>query len=416
MSGLEPPVPIPNTEVKRTSAEDSCRASGRENRSRPEDLRAKSRKAGQEKVGNDPVTLQKATTMADLLAKSGLKIRSFSIGEKVRAKVLETGNDVVLFDIGGKTEGILKDSFFDESKKFASNLTVGESVTVTVVIPENSDGQTVVSLRDTAANDVWDRLIQAKKDTKKVTVAIKGVSESGVTAEIDGITGFIPMSQMSKKLISNLDSLAGQRVEVLVVEIDQRKNRLVFSERRVSEAAEIKAIDDVLAKITKGNEIYEGKVITLTKFGAFVEIKVQGVKSQVALEGLVHVSEISWEKTKDPKDVLAVGDTVKVKVLESKEGKLSLSIKQAQDDPWKTIADKYKADSKIKGKVTRKTDFGAFVGLEPGVEGLIHLTKIPPGTKMDIGQEINCYVEEVDPRDRRISLGMVLTSKPIGYK
>jgi len=221
---------------------------------------------------------------------------------------------------------------------------------------------------------------------------------------------------MSKKLISNLDSLAGQRVEVLVVEIDQRKNRLVFSERRVSEAAEIKAIDDVLAKITKGNEIYEGKVITLTKFGAFVEIKVQGVKSQVALEGLVHVSEISWEKTKDPKDVLAVGDTVKVKVLESKEGKLSLSIKQAQDDPWKTIADKYKADSKIKGKVTRKTDFGAFVGLEPGVEGLIHLTKIPPGTKMDIGQEINCYVEEVDPRDRRISLGMVLTSKPIGYK
>jgi len=358
------------------------------------------------------VTPKKSITMADLLAKSTQKIKSFSIGEKVRAKVIEVGGNYALFDIGGKTEGVLKDSFFEESKKFVGSIKEGDAITVTVVIPENSDGQTVVSLRDTAANDAWDKLNQAKADAKKISVVVRGVSESGITAETNSITGFIPMSQISKKLLSQLDSLVGKRLEVLIVEVDQRKNRLVISERGVSEADEIKKIDEVLEKISNGDKVYDGKVITLTKFGAFVEITALGV----SMEGLVHVSEISWEKTRDPKDVLAVGDKVKVKVLDAKNGKLSLSIKQALEDPWSKITDKYRPEAKIKGKVTKKTDFGVFVQLEPGVEGLIHLTKIPPNTKIDIGQEVNCYIEGVDEGERRISLGIVLTTKPIGYK
>ena len=391
--------------MKQTSAEDSCGATHRENRSRPGDLRAKERR-------KDLVTPKKSITMADLLAKSTQKIKSFSIGEKVRAKVIEVGGNYALFDIGGKTEGVLKDSFFEESKKFVGSIKEGDAITVTVVIPENSDGQTVVSLRDTAANDAWDKLNQAKADAKKISVVVRGVSESGITAETNSITGFIPMSQISKKLLSQLDSLVGKRLEVLIVEVDQRKNRLVISERGVSEADEIKKIDEVLEKISNGDKVYDGKVITLTKFGAFVEITALGV----SMEGLVHVSEISWEKTRDPKDVLAVGDKVKVKVLDAKNGKLSLSIKQALEDPWSKITDKYRPEAKIKGKVTKKTDFGVFVQLEPGVEGLIHLTKIPPNTKIDIGQEVNCYIEGVDEGERRISLGIVLTTKPIGYK
>jgi len=369
------------------------------------------------------VTSNKNITMADLLKRSGKKIKSFTIGEKVMAKVVELGRSVALFDIGGKAEGILKDSFYEESKKFVSTLKPGDEVLVTVVIPETNDGQIVVSLRDTAANDAWQKLDQAKKTNTKITVTVKGITDSGLTAETESITGFIPMSQVGKKVLGDLDSFVGKRLDVKVVEVDQNKNRLVLSERQVSEADDIKKMDSILEKITHEDGVFEGEVVTLTKFGAFVEIKVKSGKSVVPVEGLVHISEISWEKTRDPKEVLDVGQKVKVRILGSQNlpagrqvGKLALSMRQAMDDPWKEIDKKYKSDAKVKGKIVKKTDFGVFVQLEPGVEGLVHLTKIPPGTKMELGQDVNCYIEEVDPLERRISLGIVLTSKPIGYK
>jgi len=142
---------------------------------------------------------------------------------------------------------------------------------------------------------------------------------------------------------------------------------------------------------------------------------IRGIDDQLVF-GDAHGQQFSDPLPGNRVEVLAVGDKVKVKVLDAKNGKLSLSIKQALEDPWSKITDKYRPEAKIKGKVTKKTDFGVFVQLEPGVEGLIHLTKIPPNTKIDIGQEVNCYIEGVDEGERRISLGIVLTTKPIGYK
>ena len=136
----------------------------------------------------------------------------------------------------------------------------------------------------------------------------------------------------------------------------------------------------------------------------------------IQLEGLVHVSELSWGKVSHPLDLVSVGDKVKVAVIGTKDGKLALSIKQATKDPWTSVSEKYKKDTKTKGKITKQSDFGVFVQLEPGIEGLIHITKIPPGKKLEVGSEIDCYVEEVDSKNKKISLGLVLTSIPVGYK
>ena len=134
------------------------------------------------------------------------------------------------------------------------------------------------------------------------------------------------------------------------------------------------------------------------------------------IEGLVHVSEFSWGKIEKPSDVVSEGKEVVVKVIDIADGKLSLSFKQAQKDPWEEVEKKYKKEAKVKGKVIRRSDFGIFVELEPGVEGLIHMTKIPPGEKFEEGQEVNVYLEEIDGKKRKISLGLILTRKPIGYK
>jgi ribosomal protein S1 len=178
----------------------------------------------------------------------------------------------------------------------------------------------------------------------------------------------------------------------------------------------LKEVRAAFEKINEG-EIYEGIVTVVAGFGCFVRIEVPVSKGErVGVEGLVHISELSWGKVDRVDDIAREGDKVSVKVVGKREDRLALSIKQAKGDPWRDAAKKYKKDDKVKGKVVRVSDFGVFVELEEGIEGLIHITKIPPGQKLEIGKEVNVYVEEIDPEVRKLSLGLVLTTKPLGYK
>ena len=170
-----------------------------------------------------------------------------------------------------------------------------------------------------------------------------------------------------------------------------------------------------MKKIKEG-DIYEGVVTTVANFGCFVKFETGKGKEKAALEGLVHVSEMSFSRVANPHDFVKTGDKVKVKVLASRDGKLALSMKQAGSDPWNEVENKYKVDQKVTGRVVRISDFGAFIELEPGVEGLIHITKIPPAHKINVGDEVKCEIEEVNVKDKRIALGLVLTSVPVGYK
>jgi small subunit ribosomal protein S1 len=199
------------------------------------------------------------------------------------------------------------------------------------------------------------------------------------------------------------------------MEVDKLNKKVVLSEKEVSEAGNIALIKEALKTIKEG-EIYDGVVTTVAPFGAFVKIEIPVKKEKAEVEGLVHVSELSFSRVNLPSDVIHEGDRVQVKVLAAHEGKLALSVKGAKKDPWEGVDAKYKSEDKVMGKVVRISDFGAFIELEPGVEGLIHITQIPPSLKLQVGSEVKCTVEEVNMKDKRIALGLVLTTAPVGYK
>jgi len=351
-------------------------------------------------------------TMAELLASAAIPIKALSTGQKVKGVVIAKSSKSLILDIGGKSEGVVAEKAFVEAKDFIKTLKIGDKVTATVIIPETKDGVALLSLRQAALDSSWERLERAKEKGEPVAVFGKGVNPSGVTVDVDGLTGFIPGSQLGKETNKNPENLVGRYFKAILLEVEKITNKIILSEKEVSEAEDIKEAKKILEKIKVG-DVYEGKVTTVANFGCFVKLNLPG---KIPIEGLVHISELSWGKVGTPSEVISEGDKVKVKVIGIKDGRLSLSVKAAQKNPWENVEKKYKIDSNIKGKVSRVSDFGVFIEIEPGVEGLVHITNIPPGQKLSPGQEVDCYVQEIDTKNKKISLGLVLTSKPVGYK
>jgi ribosomal protein S1 len=354
-------------------------------------------------------------TMDELLDMYGGEVHGFSVGDKVEGEILSIESNRVVLDIGAKSEGIVAEKAFDEAKEYINQINEGDKVKVVVLVPETREGNTIVSLRHAAWDWAWDKLKDAKKKGEEVVVRGESTRSAGVMVEAFGLSGFIPMSQLSKHASKNPKDLIGKHFKVKVIELDRDNNKIVFSERAVSEAEDIELAQKAMEKVKEG-ESYKGEVTTITDFGCFVKISVKVDKEEVSLEGLVHISELAWEKVEKTKDVVSEGDKVKVIVINKGDGKLGFSMKQAQDDPWEKVEKSYKKDSKTKGKVVKVNDYGAFVEVEPGVEGLIHITKIPPGKRLEKGDEVKVYIEDVDKKNRRLSLGLVLTEKPVGYK
>lgn len=360
-------------------------------------------------------TSKGATTMAELLARAKNKIQKFTKGQRVDAVVLSKSATNVIFDVGGKSEGIVKEKGYTDAKELIEGLKAGDRVLVTILVPETRDGITILGLKDAMKDTSWIKLAKAKETGEEVPVLGKGVSAPGFVVDVYGIEGFIPTSQLGREVANNPQILVGKYFKAKVMEIDKMNNKVVLSEKEISEAGDIALTKEAQKQIKEG-EIYEGVVTTVATFGAFVKIEVP-VKSKVAgVEGLVHVSELSFSRVNLPSDVIKVGDKVQVKVLAAHEGKLALSMKQALKDPWEGIEAKFKSEDKVTGKIVRASDFGYFVELLPGVEGLIHITQVPPSVKLTVGNDVKCTIEEVNKKDKRIALGLVLTSIPVGYK
>lgn len=357
----------------------------------------------------------KVLTMADLLASSSVQIKGVFKLQKLDAKFIEINENCAFFDIGGKALGKLSGDDYDEVRDYVKTLKKGDSVRALVLDPEDREGHVRLSLRHSAADSVWQRLNEALTTETPVRVITKAVSDRGITVELFGIIGFIPSSQIGKELLEKKEGLIGQPFRAIVTDLDKSRNKVLLSERAVSEASDIK-LEQKALKAIKIGEIYKGIVTQITSFGAFVELSITVEKDTIPVEGLVHVSEISYKNISDASDVLSEGDTVSVKALDIHDGKLSLSIKQTQSNPWNEAIKKYTVDSKHAGKVVKTSSFGVFVELEPGIEGLIHMTKIPPTMQLKKGAEVNVYVEEVDEKEKRIALGIVLTQKPVGYR
>lgn len=355
-------------------------------------------------------------TMEELLASAETPIQSLSRGQKIKGKIVSISKKNVVVDIGGKSEGLVAERAFQEAKGFVKTLKEGDEIIATVLIPETPDGFAILSFRQAALNTAWKKIEDAQKSATPLNVLAKSAIQAGMTVDVVGLPGFIPTSQLGREVSKNPQALIGTRFKALVIDTDRYENKIVLSERGVSEADEIKLAKKAL-KMVDEKKIYTGKVTKIYAFGCFVQIQVEIKKGKkVPVEGLVHVSELSWEKVSDSKEIVTEGEKVKVKIIGKKDDKLSLSMKQAKKDPWESAVKKYKKDKKLKGKVVRLSDYGVFVQLEPGVEGLIHMTKIPPATKLEEGKQVDVYVERIDSEARKLSLGLVLTTKPIGYK
>jgi ribosomal protein S1 len=353
------------------------------------------------------------TTMEELLALSGYELSVPKKGETIKGLVTGVTRKMVMVDIGAKTEGIVADREYDYAREYIETLKVGDEIDVYVASEENERGQILLSLKRAMFDKLWNMLEDYLKNETEVQVKTVELNRGGMIVRWQGLRGFVPSSQFGASYQGNLQGLVGKTINVKPIEVDREKNRLIFSEKHVSEAAEMAERENVLKHVKVG-DTFDGKVTGVLSFGAFVAVTVD----KVTVEGLVHISEISWEKVDDIHKYLKVGDSVKVRVLGVEEGtgKLNLSIKQLQTDPWSLVAQKYAAGTTVKGTVSRTAPFGVFINFEPGVDGLIHVSRVGSFGELKEGEPIEVLVENVDPEHRRMSLGPVLTEVPVGYK
>ncbi|MFH0942600.1 MAG: S1 RNA-binding domain-containing protein [Candidatus Beckwithbacteria bacterium] len=352
-------------------------------------------------------------TMEELLKVTGYELKGLTKGQLVEGIVTDLTKKMILIDIGAKTEGVVVDKEYEAAKEMLADLKVGDTVQAYVGSPENERGQILLSLRQAVMDKRWELFDELLKTGNTIEVHGLEVNKGGIIVKARGVRGFVPSSQFGREYLGRLNELQTRSFVVKVIEVDREKNRLIFSEKAVSEKAALAHQAEAIKQVKIGDTL-DGVVSGIMPFGVFVRVNLK----DLFLEGLVHISEISWEKVENPGTHFKTGDKIKVKVigLDEKSSRLNLSVKQLSDDPWKKMADKYPEGSKVSGKITRLATFGAFVNLEPGVDGLIHISKIPADKELKPGLKLDCFVENVDVDHRRMSLSLALISKPVGYK
>lgn len=356
-------------------------------------------------------------TMEELIAATGYTIKGIKKGDVVTGTVTRVAPREIAVDIGSKTDGVVIDRELEVYKETLMHLKPGDSVTAQIIVAENDRGQAVLSLRKNIFEKRWNELAEFQKNGTPVEVTLKETVRGGMLVDCGGLRGYIPQSQFDLSLVKQLDKVVGRKIQTKVVEVDQATNRLIFSQRSLSEEANLEKQKKVLENVTVGDTV-EAKITGVVPFGAFAKFNVVVESETHEVEGLIHISEIAWEKVEDPGQYMKIGDVIKVKVagIEASSGKLTLSIKQLLPDPWEHVLDMFEKDSQVKGKVSRVSPYGIFVTLSPGVDGLIHISKISPGAEPKPGDEITVTIEDIQPDKRKISLSMTLTEKPIGYR
>ncbi|KKU85959.1 MAG: 30S ribosomal protein S1 [Candidatus Gottesmanbacteria bacterium GW2011_GWA2_47_9] len=356
-------------------------------------------------------------TMEELLSMTGYNLKGVKKGDIVEGKIGRVSPREITIDIGGKTEGVVIDRELETYKDALLALKPGDAVVAQVIVAENDRGQAVLSLRRSIFEKRWSDLAEKQKSGQPIEVILKEPVRGGMLADYGGLRGYIPQSQLDSATMKQTDKASGRKVSVKVVEVDRESNRLVFSQRQVAEGEALAKQKEVLDALTIGESV--AAIITgVVPFGAFAKLKVTKDETEHEIEGLIHISEIAWEKVDDPGQYLKVGDSLKVKVVgvDKETGKLTLSLKQLLPDPWEHVLDMFEKDTTVKGTVARVSPYGIFVTLSPGIEGLIHISKITPGAEPKVGEEISCLVEDIKGDARKISLSMALTEKPIGYR
>lgn len=350
-------------------------------------------------------------TMEDLLKSQATEFVGLKKGKEIKGKITAIKNKAIFIDIGGKTDAMVMGKEFEFVKDYVADLKVGDEIEVQVKQPENDKGQILVSIRGAASGYGWNYFSEKEKNGGEVSVFAKELNRGGaVVIAPFGFFGFIPGSQIGSKYEGDPEKMMGKKIKAKVLEVDQAKNRLVFSERLVSEPGKVGEEVGAIENLKVGDE-FEAEVMRVEPFGIFVRVVLVSGEMRLNLEGLVHISEISWEKVDNVVNMFKAKDKIKVKLINKDEGRLQFSLKRMSGDPWEKIEEKYPKEKELEGIVVRIANFGALVRLEAGVEGLIHISKLTQGVNFKEGDKVDVYIESVDVAKRKISLGMVETGK-----
>src|SRR5688572_8688005 len=339
-----------------------------------------------------------------LLDMYDVSFKNFAEGEVVKGIVLQVSDSEVIVDVGYKSEGIIPvDEFRDENGQIT--IKAGDTVDVLLEKTEDKEGYVVLSKEKAEKMKVWDEVERAYQERRVVTGRVIERVKGGLAVDI-GVRAFLPGSQVDVRPVRNLDSLKGQELRMRVIKVNKKRGNIVLSRKAVLEEENAERKRDTLDTLEEG-KILMGTVKNITDYGAFVDLG--------GIDGLLHITDMSWGRINHPSEVLNVGDEIKVQVLkfDRESERVSLGYKQLKIDPWTTATIRYPAGARVKGKVVSLTDYGAFVELEQGVEGLIHVSEMSwskkvkhPSKILTVGQDVECVVLGIDQEAHRISLGL----------
>lgn len=346
-------------------------------------------------------------TMDDLLANEDSSVKHIVQGEVITGSVLSVRKHEVLVDLGPHGIGLVP----RREVGFSRALSEGDEVTASIVEPELENGQVLLSLRKAAKDKGWDELAAKMESGEIIEVSPYDANRGGLLVEYEGVRGFLPVSQLSAEhyprvgssdkdeILQRLNSLISQSLQVRILDCDRKANKLIFSEKE--------AIKEGLAarfeKLAVGDKV-QGVVTGVVDYGVFVNVE--------GIEGLVHISEISWERVNNPSDYVKVGQNIDAKIIAIDKDRLSLSMKQLSEDPWLSEVDQFKAGDKVEGTVTRITPFGAFVQISAAVEALVHISELGEGDSVDpekvftLNERKEFVVLDIEKENRKISLGL----------
>lgn len=343
--------------------------------------------------------------MDELLAEAGDSVKQAVVGDTITGKVLSVKKHEILIDLGAQGVGLVP----RKEASFARNLEVGTEVTASVIDTEMDDGYVLLSLRKAVKDKGWDEIAAKLEEEEVVEITPFDANRGGLLAEYEGIRGFLPVSQLSAEhyprvgsadkdeILQRLNSLVGKAIKVRILDANKKDNKLIFSEKEAVKDG----LAERFAELSVG-DVVKGIVTGVVDFGVFVNVD--------GIEGLIHISEISWERVNNPADYVKVGETVEAKIIAIDKERLSLSMKQLVEDPWLSEVENLKKGAKVEGTVTRITPFGAFVQISPAVEALVHVSELGEGNDVDpekiftLNERKEFKVLDIDREGRKISL------------
>ncbi|MDQ3158864.1 MAG: S1 RNA-binding domain-containing protein [bacterium] len=349
--------------------------------------------------------MTKAVTMDDLL--ESYEVKTLKAGDVIEGKIKEVKKNEIWVDLGANGLGVVLKREIAHSKEMKP----GDDITVSVIEPETEDGYVVLSMRRAAKDRGWDFLVTMAEEKEVIEIQPYDANRGGLLIEIEGIRGFLPVSQLAagnyprvtgadkEEILQKLNDLTKKKLKVRILDVSKKDNKLIVSEKEAIKDELQSRFEDL-----KEGDVVKGIVTGVIDFGAFVNVD--------GIEGLIHISEISWERVEDPKKYVKVGDQIEAKIISIDKDRLSLSLKQMQEDPWLSEVKKFKKGESVEGKVTRITPFGAFVQLSPSVEALVHVSEMSADDSVDpeklfqLNETKTFKVLEIDTEGRKIALSL----------